>query len=78
MLGMITYYCGKGFVLKTKKKKLLLASGPREKNHYICLKTFSETQYPIMCEAGQGKERLQWQDGVGNIQVRNILRWEIF
>ena len=24
-----------------------------------------------MCEAG--KERLQWQDGVGNIQVRNIL-----
>ena len=29
-----------------------------------------------MCEAGQGKERLQWQDGVGNIQVGNIQKEE--
>ena len=65
----------KGYVLKEKKKKkVLLSSGPKEKNHYICLITFSESQYPIMCEAGQGKERLQWQDGVGNIQVRNNSR----
>ena len=48
------------------------------------------SKYPIMCEPGVGKERLQWQDGVGNIQVRifgggkysysavqNIWRWEI-
>ena len=36
---------------------------------------FSENQFAIMCEAG--KERLQWQDGVGNIQVRNILAKKI-
>ena len=36
---------------------------------------FSENQIAIMCEAG--KERLQWQDGVGNIQVRNILAKKI-
>ena len=44
-------------------------------NRVICQKLimfakFAESQNRIMCEAGQGKERLQWQDGVGNIQVR--------
>ena len=40
---------------------------------YLHFKICRNSKYPIMCEAGQGKERLQWQDGVGNIQVRIFL-----
>ena len=40
------------------------------------IETFFSLQKLDMCEAGQGKERLQWQDGVGNIQVGNIQKEE--
>ena len=49
---------------------------PHHKNGGNQLKHYFSLQKLDMCEAGQGKERLQWQDGVGNIQVGNIQKEE--